>query len=145
MPMVQVELTEAQLAAAKLQAGADHDYDVGKYLAALPIDHARIVQDLEDEMAAALRLMVETHLVRSHYAALLLRMLGGKDQVIAALLARVKAGVRPSEPEMLELEGRNDAAMMAGVAELLGEPSVSERAARERVTKRMVALLKGLR
>ena len=49
MSKLEVELTPAQHAALMMQIGADADYDPAKYLADLPILHARFAQEWEDE------------------------------------------------------------------------------------------------
>lgn len=49
MPTIQVELTEAQHAAAATLMGADSGYDLASFLADLPIVHSRMIADLEDE------------------------------------------------------------------------------------------------
>ena len=49
MPSITIELTPAQHAALMMQIGADADYDPAKYLADLPILHARREQEWEDE------------------------------------------------------------------------------------------------
>ena len=49
MPVVNVEMTDAQYAALRLLAGAEDDYDPERALADLPIVHSRMITDLEDE------------------------------------------------------------------------------------------------
>ena len=133
---IEVELTEAQAAAAATQMGAASGYELAQYLAQLPIEHAREHQDRVDEMQAWNR-HTEGLLIACALAVRALADVLDWDE--AAILKRCGTALAQAPPhaDAVAMLERTLLSLTATADEQLikryGSPSPAQRAAQERI------------